>query len=202
MSAPLKAIDGTPILPALMTDLATRARAARECWRLPPPNEKSRTRRIERAIRANASAILAANAEDVAEVRATGNGGLHRSADADASAHRCDGRRPRRDRARYRRSIGIVTGELATSERHGHRARAGAARCRRGDFRKPPQCLRPTPALLCLKSGNAVILRGGSTVFAPAASTTVWCRDCAKPICLRLRSRWCRPVTDRRWACC
>src|SRR6266403_2084059 len=55
MTAPLKAIDGNADLPALMTELANRARDA-----------------IERAIRANAPPILAANAEDVAEVRAGG----------------------------------------------------------------------------------------------------------------------------------
>ena len=25
-----------------------------------------------------------------------------------------------------------------------------------------------------------------------------WCRDCAKPVCRRLRSRWCRPATAPR----
>src|SRR2546422_8430005 len=73
MSAPLKAIDGNADLPALMTELATRARAAARVLALASPQQKNRAlQAMERAIRANASAILAANAEDVAEVRAGG----------------------------------------------------------------------------------------------------------------------------------
>src|SRR5712691_13556867 len=73
MTAPLKAIDGNADLPALMTDLAARARAAARVLALAPPEQKNRALdAIGRAIRANAPAILAANAEDVAEVRAGG----------------------------------------------------------------------------------------------------------------------------------
>src|SRR5258708_20541270 len=73
MSAPLKAIDGNADLPALMTDLATRARAAARVLALASPEQKNHALdAIERAIRANASAILGANAEDVAEVPAGG----------------------------------------------------------------------------------------------------------------------------------
>ena len=73
MSAPLKAIDGNADLPALMTELAAHARAAARVLGLASPEQKNRALdAMERAIRANASAILAANAEDVAEVRANG----------------------------------------------------------------------------------------------------------------------------------
>src|SRR5260370_20626645 len=73
MSAPLKAIDGNADLPALMTELAARARAAARLLALASPEQKNRAlKAMERAIRAGAPAILAANAEDVAEVRATG----------------------------------------------------------------------------------------------------------------------------------
>ncbi|MES6380844.1 hypothetical protein U6R98_12205, partial [Cutibacterium acnes] len=73
MSAPLKAIDGNADLAALMTDLAAKARAAARVLALAPPEQKNRALlAIERAIRANAPAILAANAEDVAEARAGG----------------------------------------------------------------------------------------------------------------------------------
>ena len=73
MSAPLKAIDGNADLPALMTELAAQARAAARVLALPRRSRRTaRWKRCERAIRANAAAILAANAEDVAEVR---NGG-------------------------------------------------------------------------------------------------------------------------------
>ena len=71
MTAPLKAIDGNADLPALMTELAGRARAAARVLALASPEQKNRALdAIARAIRANAPAILGANAEDVAEVRA------------------------------------------------------------------------------------------------------------------------------------
>src|SRR6202140_2593464 len=71
MSAPLKAIDGNADLPVLMTGLAIHARAAARVLALASPEQKNHALdAIERAIRANAAAILAANAEDV--VRATG----------------------------------------------------------------------------------------------------------------------------------
>src|SRR5436190_19700681 len=73
MSAPLKAIDGNADLPALMSELASRARAAARVLALASPNQKNQALdAIERAIRGNAPAILVANAEDVAEVRAGG----------------------------------------------------------------------------------------------------------------------------------
>src|SRR5271166_1097410 len=73
MTAPLKAIDGNADLPAMMTELATRARAAARVLALASPEQKNRAlEAIERAIRAQVSTILAANVEDVAEARAAG----------------------------------------------------------------------------------------------------------------------------------
>src|SRR5260370_35493230 len=73
MSSPLKAIDGNADLPVLMTGLAIHARAAARVLALASPEQKNQAlKAMERAIRANASLILAANAEDVAEVRPTG----------------------------------------------------------------------------------------------------------------------------------
>src|SRR5947209_16867327 len=73
MSAPLKAIDGNADLPALMTELAVRARHAARVLALASPDQKNLAlAAMERAIRANAALILAANAEDVAEARANG----------------------------------------------------------------------------------------------------------------------------------
>src|SRR6266403_602040 len=73
MSAPLKAIDGNADLPALMTELAKNARTAARTLALASAEQKNRAlAAMERAIRANASAILTANAEDVAEVLAGG----------------------------------------------------------------------------------------------------------------------------------
>ncbi len=73
MTVPLKAIDGNADLPDLMTDLARRARAAARVLALASPEQKNRALdAMERAIRANAAAILTANAEDVAEARGSG----------------------------------------------------------------------------------------------------------------------------------
>src|SRR5215471_8541192 len=73
MTTALKAIDGSADLPALMTELVKDARAASRVLALAPPEQKNRAlEAIERAIRANAQKILAANAEDVAEVKAGG----------------------------------------------------------------------------------------------------------------------------------
>src|SRR5207237_4960353 len=73
MTAPLKAIDGNADLPALMIELATQARAAARVLALASPEQKNQALdAIERAIRSYAPAILAANAEDVVEVRASG----------------------------------------------------------------------------------------------------------------------------------
>src|ERR1700745_3341805 len=73
MSASLKAIDGNADLPHLMTERAARARAAARVLSLAPSEQKNRALgAMERAIRANAQGILAANGEDVAEARASG----------------------------------------------------------------------------------------------------------------------------------
>ena len=70
MTASLKAIDGSADLPALMNELAAGARAAARVLSLASPEQKNRAlEAMERAIRKNAAAILAANAEDVTEVR-------------------------------------------------------------------------------------------------------------------------------------
>src|SRR2546421_7762607 len=73
MSAPLKAIDGNADLPALMTELARSPRAAARTLALASPEQKNPAlEAMEHAICANPPAILTANAEDVAEVRAGG----------------------------------------------------------------------------------------------------------------------------------
>ena len=135
MTTPLKAIDGNADLPALMTELAARARAAARVLALASPEQKNRAlEAIERAIRANAAAILAANAEDVAEVRAGGatSAFIDRltltPARIDAMA---DGVATVRGDCRSRRRRHR---KLAAPERHDDRTRAGAARRDRRDL--------------------------------------------------------------------
>jgi glutamate-5-semialdehyde dehydrogenase len=165
MSAPLKAIDGTVDLPTLMTELATRARAAARVLALAPPEEKNRALdAMERAIRANASASLAANAEDVAEARASGESAafIDRLLLTQARIHAmADGVATVRD---IPDPIGVVTESWQrpngmTIERV--RVPLGVVAV---IFESRPN-VTADAGVLCLKSGNAVILRGGSDSF-------------------------------------
>src|ERR1700754_4322928 len=165
MSTPLKAIDGTADLPVLMTGLAIHARAAARMLALASAEQKNRALdAIERAIRANASAILAANAEDVAEVRSSGatTAFIDRltltQARIDAMA---DGVATVREIAD---PVGIVTERWQrpngmTIERV--RVPLGVVAV---IFESRPN-VAADAGVLCLKSGNAVILRGGSDSF-------------------------------------
>src|SRR5712675_3714030 len=165
MSAPLKAIDGNADLPALMTELARNARAAARTLALAPPEQKNRAlEAMERAIRANASAILTANAEDVAEVRAGGASSAFidrltlTQARIDAMA---DGIATVRE---IPDPIGVVTESWQrpngmTIERV--RVPLGVIAV---IFESRPN-VAADAGVLCLKSGNAVILRGGSDSF-------------------------------------
>src|SRR5258705_2951346 len=165
MSAPLKAVDGNADLPALMTELASSARAAARVLALASPKQKNHALdAMERAIRANASAILAANAEDVAEVRATGATAAFidrltlTQARIDAMA---DGVATVRDIAD---PIGIVTESW-------QRPNGMVIERVRVPLGVVPVIFESRPnvaadaGVLCLKSGNAVILRRGSGSF-------------------------------------
>jgi glutamate-5-semialdehyde dehydrogenase len=165
MTVSLKAIDGSADLPALMNELATRARAAAEVLSLASPEQKNRALdAMERAIRANAAAILAANAEDVAEVRAGGattafiDRLMLTQARVDAMA---DGIRTVRG---IPDPVGVVTERWQrpngmTIERV--RVPLGVVAV---IFESRPN-VAADAGVLCLKSGNAVILRGGSDSF-------------------------------------
>ncbi len=165
MSAPLKAIDGNADLPALMTELGRNARAAARTLALASPEQKNRAlEAMERAIRANAPAILTANAEDAAEVRVGGASSAFidrltlTQARIDAMA---DGIATVRDIAD---PIGVVTESWQrpngmTIERV--RVPLGVVAV---IFESRPN-VAADAGVLCLKSGNAVILRCGSDSF-------------------------------------
>ncbi len=73
MTAPLKAVDRSADLADLMADLAKAARSAARTLALSSTEQKNRALdAMARAIRADGAAILAANAEDVAESKAAG----------------------------------------------------------------------------------------------------------------------------------
>jgi glutamate-5-semialdehyde dehydrogenase len=148
-----------------MNDLARRARAAARALALAPAEQKNRALdAIERAIRAHMAQILAANAEDVAEVRAGGASGafIDRLALTEARVQAmADGVKTVRDIAD---PVGMVTESWQrpngmTIERV--RVPLGVVAV---IFESRPNVAADAGSL-CLKSGNAVILRGGSDSF-------------------------------------
>jgi glutamate-5-semialdehyde dehydrogenase len=165
MTAPLKAIDGNADLTELMNALASRARAAARVLALASPAQKNKAlEAIERAIRSHAAAILAANAEDVTEARAGGatsafvdrltltQGRIEAMADGVATVRAIDD------------PIGVVTERWQrpngmTIERV--RVPLGVV----GVIFESRPNVAADAGVLCLKSGNAVILRGGSDSF-------------------------------------
>jgi glutamate-5-semialdehyde dehydrogenase len=165
MTASLKAIDGNADLPALMNDLAAHARAAARVLSLTSPEQKNRAlAAMERAIRTHAPNILSANAEDVADVRAGGatDAFIDRltltQARVDAMA---DGVATVRDIAdpvgvvteRWQRPNGMIIERV--------RVPLGVV----GVIFESRPNVAADAGVLCLKSGNAVILRGGSDSF-------------------------------------
>jgi glutamate-5-semialdehyde dehydrogenase len=165
MTAPLKAIDGSADLPALMTDLAGQARAAARVLALAPPEQKDRAlEAIERAIRANAAKILAANAEDVAEVRAGGA----TSAFIDRLTLTPARIEAMADGVATVRGIPDPIGSVTESWQRPNGMTIERVRVPLGVigviFESRPN-VAADAGVLCLKSGNAVILRGGSDSF-------------------------------------
>jgi glutamate-5-semialdehyde dehydrogenase len=165
MTAPLKAIDGSADLPALMNDLASRARAAARVLALAPAAQKNRAlEAMERLIRARVDTIIAANAEDVVEAKAAGitSSFLDRLTLTPARvAAMADGIAAVREVAD---PIGIVTESWQrpngmTIERV--RVPLGVI----GVIFESRPNVAADAGVLCLKSGNAVILRGGSDSF-------------------------------------
>jgi glutamate-5-semialdehyde dehydrogenase len=165
MTAPLKAIDGTDDLAALMGDIGRRAKAAARVLALAPAEQKARALgAIAKAIRADAAAIIAANAEDVTEARAN---------DITASfldrltlnEKRVEGMAEAIDTIRDTPDpVGHVTERWTrpngmTIERV--RVPLGVVGV---IFESRPNVAADAGAL-CLKAGNAVILRGGSDSF-------------------------------------
>jgi glutamate-5-semialdehyde dehydrogenase len=165
MTASLKAIDGNGDLPALMNELAAGARAASRVLSLAPPEQKNRAlKAMERAIHADAAAILAANAEDVADVRSSGATGafidrltltqarINAMADGIATVREIPD------------PVGIVT----ESWQRPNGMVIERVRVPLGVvaviFESRPN-VAADAGVLCLKSGNAVILRGGSDSF-------------------------------------
>src|ERR1700744_3993220 len=165
MTAPLKAIDGNDDLPSLMNDLATQARAAARLLSLAPPGEKKRAlEAVGGAMRAPAPALRTANAEDVAEARGAGitSAFLDRltltQARIDAMA----------EGIATVRGVPDPVGVITESWKRPHGMTIERVRVPLGVvaviFESRPN-VAADAGVLCLKSGNAVILRGGSDSF-------------------------------------
>jgi glutamate-5-semialdehyde dehydrogenase len=171
MSAPLKVLDsakdldGAVDLAALMTDLGAGARRAARVLALAPSAQKDAAlAAMAAAIRASAKEILAANAEDVAEAKANGSSGafVDRLALNDARiAAMADG-------IDVVRAIPDPVGIVTESWTRPNGMNIERVRVPLGVvgviFESRPNVAADAGAL-CLKSGNAVILRGGSDSF-------------------------------------
>jgi glutamate-5-semialdehyde dehydrogenase len=165
MSAPLKAIDGSADLTALMTELAAQARAAARVLALASPDQKNQAlEAMERVIRANAVQILAANAEDVAEARAGGA----TSAFIDRLTLTQTRIAAMADGIATVREIPDPVGIVTESWQRPNGMVIERVRVPLGVvaviFESRPN-VAADAGVLCLKSGNAVILRGGSDSF-------------------------------------
>ncbi len=167
MAAPLKSIEGTgelatANLAATMADIGRRARAAARELALTPAAQKDRALDgMAAAIRAQKSQILAANAEDLSEAKAAGMTGalIDRlkldTAKIEAIAAGIETVRALED------PVGAVTESWArpnglTIERV--RVPLGVI----GIVYESRPNVTADAGALCLKSGNAAILRGGS----------------------------------------
>jgi glutamate-5-semialdehyde dehydrogenase len=162
MSAPLKSIEGTGDLAAAMREIGRRARAAARALALASGSQKDRALELMAgAVRAAKSGILAANAEDLAEARHSGVSGafLDRlmldAGSVEAIAAGIDAVRALKD------PVGVVTESWTrpngmTIERV--RVPLGVI----GIIYESRPNVTADAGALCLKSGNAAILRGGS----------------------------------------
>ena len=169
MNAPLKAVAGSrklePTLGATMREIGREARKAARTLALAPAPQKNRAlAAMAKAIRSARAAILAANAEDRAEAKSGGatSAFLDRlsldAARVDAMAAGLDVIRKLKD------PVGIVT----ASWRRPNGMRIERVRVPLGVvgviYESRPNVTADAGAL-CLKAGNAAILRGGSESF-------------------------------------
>jgi glutamate-5-semialdehyde dehydrogenase len=162
MSAPLKSIEGSDDIAAAMGEIGRRARATARALALAPSEQKDRALgSMAAAVRTQAAAILAANTEDVAEARGGGVTGafLDRLAldpkRVEAIAAGIEAVRALRD----------PIGSIMESWTRPNGLRIERVRVPLGVvgiiYESRPN-VTADAGVLCLKSGNAAILRGGS----------------------------------------
>jgi glutamate-5-semialdehyde dehydrogenase len=162
MSAPLKSIEGSSDIAAALGEIGRRARAAARALALAPADQKNRALgAMAAAVRSQISLILAANAEDVAEARAAGVTGAFLDrlaldpARVEAIAAGIDAVRGLKD------PIGTVM-ESWTRPNGMRIERVRVPLGVIGIIYESRPNVTADAGVLCLKSGNAAILRGGS----------------------------------------
>jgi len=162
MTAPLKSIEGSGDIAAAMKDIGRRARAAARALALAPAEQKNRALELmAAAVRGQVSSILDANSEDVTEARSAGVTGAFLDrlaldpARVEAIAKGIDAVRAVND------PVGVV----AESWTRPNGMRIERVRVPLGVigiiYESRPN-VTADAGVLCLKSGNATILRGGS----------------------------------------
>jgi glutamate-5-semialdehyde dehydrogenase len=168
MTAPFKTIEGSGDLGSIMRDIGQRARAAARVLALATGAQKDQALdEMAKAIRARCDDILAANAEDVAEAKAQGATvafvdrlALDRKR-VDAMADGLDVVRGLAD------PVGAVT--QAWTRPNGMRIeRVRVPLGVVGVIYESRPNVTADAGALCLKAGNAAILRGGSESFRSA----------------------------------
>jgi glutamate-5-semialdehyde dehydrogenase len=167
MSAPLKSIESTGIADA-MADIGRRAKAAARLLALSPPAQRNAAlAAMAKSIRGSEAGILAANGEDLAEAKASGatSAFLDRLAlDQKRVAAMADGIEVVRNLSD---PVGAVT-ESWTRPNGMVIERVRVPLGVVGVIYESRPNVTADAAVLCLKAGNAVILRGGSESFRSA----------------------------------
>jgi glutamate-5-semialdehyde dehydrogenase len=162
MTAPLKSIEGTGDIAAMMADIGRRARAAAQVLALSPTAQKDRAlAAMAAAVRAQKVAILAANAEDISEAKASGadSAFLDRLALNDA---RVEGIAAGIEAVQALKDpVGAVM-ETWTRPNGLQIERVRVPLGVIGIIYESRPNVTADAGALCLKSGNAAILRGGS----------------------------------------
>ena len=168
MNAPLKAVGNPDKLEATMRDIGREARVAARALALAPASRKNRAlAAMAKALRRSRTPILAANAEDVAEAKASGAtpAFLDRLA---LDAGRIEAMAAGLDTIR---KLKDPVGAIMASWRRPNGMRIERVRVPLGVigviYESRPNVTTDAGAL-CLKAGNAVILRGGSESFRSA----------------------------------
>jgi len=162
MSAPLKSIEGSGDIAAVMREIGQRARAAARALALAPTDQKNRALgAMAAAVRAQSSLILTANAEDVTDARAAGVTGAFLDrlaldpARVEAVAAGIEAVRGLKD------PVGTVM-ESWTRPNGMRIERVRVPLGVIGIIYESRPNVTADAGVLCLKSGNAAILRGGS----------------------------------------